>query len=264
LSYALTVEAAAWTQYAQGFEDARKAAERALALEPNLAEAHVALGAIQGPYDRDWAGADASMRRALALEPENVGALLAAARGASNFGRHDEAVALARRAIAIDPLNVRGHRYVGIICQTAGLLAEAEQAFKEAIELGPDGGMVYFGLAMLYLEQGRAAEALAEIEKESHEAFHLLGEAVACHALGDNRRSTNALAQLSALVPRHLYLVAKAHAYRGEIDEAFAWLERAYAQRNSGLSEMRDEMLLRNLHGDPRWPLFLGKMGLAD
>jgi len=263
LSDALLVEAAAWTQYAQGFEDARKAAERALALEPNLVEAHVVLGAIQGAYDRDWAGADASMRRALALAPENVGALLAAARGASNLGRHDEAIALARRAIAIDPLNVRGHRYVGIICHTAGLLTEAEEAFKEAIELGPKGGMAYFGLAMVYLEQGRAAEALAEIGNESHAAFHLLGEAVACHALGDNGRSTNALAQLSALSPPHLYLVAKAHAYRGEIDEAFAWLERAYAQRNSGLSEMKNEMLLRSLHADPRWHPFLRKMRLA-
>jgi tetratricopeptide (TPR) repeat protein len=262
LSYALAIEAGAWTQYDQGFEGARKAAERALALEPNLAEAHVALGAIQSAYDRDWAGADASVQRALASEPENVGALLAAARDAAHLGRYDESIALARRAIAIDPLNVRGHRYVGIICHTAGLLAQSEEAFKEAIELGPEGGMAHFGLGLIYLEQGRPTEALAEFEKESHEGFHLLGQAVACHALGENARSTNALAQLSALSP-HLYLVAKAHAYRGEIDEAFAWLERAYAQRNSGLSEMRDEMLLRNLHADPRWRVFLHKMRLA-
>jgi tetratricopeptide (TPR) repeat protein len=143
------------------------------------------------------------------------------------------------------------------------LLAEAEAAFQEAIELGPHSGMTRFGLGLVYLEQGRAAEALAEVEHESHEAFHLLGEAVSCHALGEETRSAKALAQLTALLPPNLYLVAKAHAYRGEIDEAFEWLDRAYAQRNSGLSEMMDEMLLRNLMGDPRWRPFLRKMQLA-
>jgi len=144
------------------------------------------------------------------------------------------------------------------------LLPEAEAAFQEAIELGPHSGMTHFGLGLVYLEQGRAADALMEVEQESHEAFHLLGEAVACHALGDNARSAKALAHLAALSPRHLYLVAKAHAYRGEIDEAFAWLDRAYAHRNSGLSEMMDEMLLRTLMTDPRWRPLLRKMHLAD
>jgi hypothetical protein len=62
----------------------------------------------------------------------------------------------------------------------------------------------------------------------------------------------------------HAFLNAQANAYRGDVDKAFEWLERAYAQRNAGLSQMKCEPFLHNLHGDPRWPLFLKKMGLAD
>ena len=62
----------------------------------------------------------------------------------------------------------------------------------------------------------------------------------------------------------HAYLNARANAYRGDVDQAFDWLERAYAQRNAGLCQMKREPFLRNLHGDPRWQLFLKKMGFAD
>ena len=64
--------------------------------------------------------------------------------------------------------------------------------------------------------------------------------------------------------PMHAYLNAQANAYCGNVDQAFEWLERAYAQRNAGLCQIKLQPLLRNLHGDPRWPPFLKKMGLAD
>ena len=60
--------------------------------------------------------------------------------------------------------------------------------------------------------------------------------------------------------PMHAYLNAQANAYCGNVDLAFEWLERAYTQRNAGLSQIKLQPLLRNLHGDPRWPLFLNKM----
>ena len=86
---------------------------------------------------------------------------------------------------------------------------------------------------------------------------------MAYHALGRKTPSSAALEQLGEL-PMHAYLNAQANAYCGNVDQAFEWLERAYAQRNAGLCQIKLQPLLRNLHGDPRWPLFLKKMGLAD
>ncbi len=265
LAYARTIEAGggSWMPYEEGYRRAREAAERALALEPDLAEAHVALGLVRMGYDWDWPGVEASMRRALELAPGNAEVVLAAAAAAGNVGRLDESIELCRRAIALDPLNVHGHRYLGLYSKFAGLLEQAEVALMHALELNPMGGMTHAGLGEVYLVQGQFAAALAAFEKESHDGFRLLGLAVAYHALGRKTLSSAALEQLGEL-PMHAYLNAQANAYCGNVDLAFEWLERAYKQRNAGLCQMKPQPLLHSLHSDPRWPLFLKKIGLAD
>ncbi len=231
LAHAQTIEAGTggWTPYEEGYRRARKAAERALALEPDLAEGHIALGLVRMGYDWDWPGAEASMRRALELAPGNADVVLAAAVAAGNVGHLDESIALCRRAIALDRLNVHGHRYLGLFSLFAGLLEQAEAALKEALELNPLGGLTYKSLGDVYLVQGRFPEALAAFEKESHDGFRLLGLSMAHHALGQKGPSAAALEQLGEL-PMHAFLNAQANAYCGNVDLAYEWLERAYTQ----------------------------------
>jgi tetratricopeptide (TPR) repeat protein len=265
LASAQTIEAGSggWTPFKEGYGRAREAAERALALEPDLAEGHVALARVRWGHDWDWSGADASTRRALELAPGNAEVVAAAGVLAGGLGRLDESIALCRQAIALDPLNAHAHRYLGLFSLAAGHLTQAESAVKEALELNPLGGLTHAGLGQVYLAQGRFADALAEFEKEPNDGFRQLGLSMAYHALGRNSLSSAALEQLAEL-PMHAYLNAQANAYCGNIDVAFEWLDRAYAQRNAGLSQMKFQPLLCNLHGDPRWPPFLKKMGFAD
>jgi tetratricopeptide (TPR) repeat protein len=260
---AIAAGSGGWTPLDQGYGRAREAAERALALEPDLAEGHAALAEVYSGYDWDWPAADESMRRALELAPGSADVVLAAATVTGNLGRLDEAIALCRRVIALDPLNVLGHRYLGLYSLFAGMLEQAEAALNDAVELSPLAGVTYWTLGQTYLAQGRFPEALAAFKDESHEGFRLLGLAAAHHALGQNAPSSAALQQLAEL-PMHAFLNAQGNAYRGDVDQAFEWLERAYIQRNAGLSQMKCAPFLYNLHGDPRWPLFLKKMGLAD
>ena len=251
-----------WVPYASGFAHAREAVERALMLEPALAEAHATLAIIQEMRDWDFGAADASARRALELSPGASHVLLGAASVAVTQGRLDEAVALCRRAIAVDPLNVHGQRYLGLYALFAGQLDVAEAAEKAALDINPLAGLTYSILGDVHLAQGRFADALAAYERESHDGFRLLGQAVALHALGRHDDSATALAQLGEL-PMHGYLNAKANAYVGRLDQAFAHLELAYEQRNPGLVQIRVEPLLSNLRGDPRWLPFVAKMGFA-
>jgi tetratricopeptide (TPR) repeat protein len=116
----------------EGYRKAREAGERALALDANLAEAHAAMGWIQRSYDWDWAGADASYQRALALEPGNTTVVRGAAELAATLGRFDEALALDRRAVELDPLSVPAHVYLGEHAYRAGGLEEAAAAGKKA------------------------------------------------------------------------------------------------------------------------------------
>ena len=182
---------------------------------------------------------------------------------AGSLGRLDESITLCRRAIALDPLNALGHRYLGYFSLYAGLLEQAEAALNEALEINPLGAFTHMHLGQVYLIQDRLPEALAAFEKEPHEGYRLLGLSVANHALGHEAVSSSALDQLSEL-PVNAFLIAQGYAYRGNVDRAFQWLERAHAQRNAVLCHVKLEPLLYNLHGDLRWSVFLRKMGLAD
>jgi TolB-like protein/class 3 adenylate cyclase/Tfp pilus assembly protein PilF len=254
-----------WTPVAVGFEQARRAAERALELEPDLAEGHEALAWIRMYYDWDWKGADASFRRALELAPGNAEVMRGAAILAANLGRQQEAIGILRQVVAHDPLSVATHRYLGREYFRVGLLDEAEVALKKALELHPQSGFAHFWLGLVHLAQGRLAEAVAAMRLEGQDAFRLQGLALVQHA---QRHAAESDATLHELIDKYAqvqpYLIAVAYAYCGEVDGAFEWLERAYAQHDPGLTQVKPQPLLRNLHADPRWQPFLDKMGLAD
>jgi TolB-like protein/tetratricopeptide (TPR) repeat protein len=265
LSRAHLVEAGySWVPLNEGFGRSRTAAERAIELEPDLAEGYVALGLVQMNYDWDWQAADASFRRALELAPGNAEVLRGAATLAGSIGRHEEAVALARRAVMFDPLSMSAQRSLGAQCLRADLLDEAEAVVKKTIEFHPQGGLLHCWLGRVHLAQGRIEDARAAFEAEVIEYFRLQGQALAEHAQGRPEKSDAALRGLiEKYAQDSAYQVAEVYAYRGEADLGFEWLERAYAQRDPGLSGIKSNALLRSLHGDPRWQPFLEKMGLA-
>ena len=254
-----------WIPHEEGYAKARDAAQRAIKLHPDLAEAHSAIGWVLKSSEWDWKGADAAFRRALELAPGSTLAMNGAATLAGNLGRFGEAIALLRRASVLDPLNVALHRNLGLYCVAAGELVQAEAALKETLRLSPQGGLTYCWLSLVYLAQGRIEEALATVQREVSEIFHLLGLSVVQHALGNPSESSLALEQL---IDQHgrdaAYQVAGVYAYRGDPDRAFEWLEKSYAERDPGLIYMKVDPLLQSLHGDPRWLPFLTKMQLAD
>jgi TolB-like protein/class 3 adenylate cyclase/Flp pilus assembly protein TadD len=253
-----------WLPIAEGFGKAREAAERALQLAPDLAEAHAALGEVLIFYDWEWHGADVSLRRALELAPGNARIMRSAAILAALLGRLDETIALLQRAAALDPLGVPVHRSLGRWCYCAGRLEEAEAAIRTTLELNPHGDRLQHTLGLVRLQQGRLDEALEAFQQERYEALRLLGIALAQHARGLPAESDAALKELTDTdAAGSAYQIAEGHAYRNEADLAFQWMERAYAQHDPGLISMKVDPLLRRLHDDPRWRPFLKKMGLA-
>ena len=248
----------------EGFDKAREAAEKALQLEPDLPEAHAALGLIHMLYDWDWKGADASYRRALELSPGDAYLMRGRAMLLGNLLRHDEALALIRRAVALDPLNAGVYRSLARVCIYAGILDEGEAAAKKSLELNPQAGVTPTWVGLVCLRQGRLDEALEYFQRETHETFRLLGRTLLEHARGRRAESD---AVLHELIEKNAaggaYQIAEAYACRGEADLAFDWLERAYTQRDPGTGMVKADPLMRSLSGDPRWAPFLEKMGLA-
>ncbi|MGQ0721376.1 MAG: protein kinase domain-containing protein [Candidatus Eiseniibacteriota bacterium] len=266
LSWALSFQSGfGFAAAEEGMRAARDAARRALELEPDLAEGHWALGLVQHWYEWDWKGAEASYRQALELAPGSADVLRGAGLLAMGLGRLEEGLVLCRRAVEQDPLSVQGLAFFGRVCLLRGLLAEGESAFRRALEISPEGVGQRALLAWALDEQGRHDEALAEALREGADWSRLCTLAILHHKAGRAAESDSALRELAAKrAADAAYQVAEVHAVRGESDSAFEWLERAYAQRDSGVAMAMTDPFLRALHGDPRWMTFLRKMGLVE
>lgn len=136
---------------------------------------------------------------------------------------------------------------------------------KKALELNPDVWQGPIQLSQIYLMQVRSQNALAEVKLVRHDLARTFLYAVAYHALG---RQKEAGAALSELIAKHnadgAYQIAQVYAFRKQSNEAFKWLDLAYAQRDSGLIGTNVDPLLRNLHNDPRFAAFLKKIHLPN
>jgi len=254
-----------WSPALEGYRRAREAGERAVALERDLAEAHAQMARIKMSYDWDWQGAGASVARALALAPTNSMVLRRAGTLAQYLGRLEEAIGFYRRALEQDPLSGPTYSSLGNALYAAGRFEEAEAIYRKALELAPQTISIHSGLSWTLLALGRGEEAVAEAMQEPVEPFRLETLAVVHQMLGHGAESETALRELTEKHSDTMACqIAEGHAVRGEVDEAFEWLERAYEQRDGGLVEMKLNPLFRSLHGDPRWGVFLKKMGLAD
>jgi TolB-like protein/Tfp pilus assembly protein PilF len=250
---------------ADGYRRAREAAEKALALDPQLVDAHLAMGWIQQGYDWDWAASDASFRTALNLEPGNAQALRHASRQALAVGRSNEAIDLANKALARDPLRPNSYSNLGLALLGVNRDTEAEAAFRKALELDPGGASWHYGIGRALLLQGKADAALREMQQETEDAWRLSGLPLVFHALGRSGESDAALAALrSKYAGGAAYQIAEAHAFRAEVDLAFEWLERAYAQRDGGLADIKSDRLMQRLVDDPRYTAFLRKLKLPE
>ena len=253
-----------WVPVAAGFERARETAKRALALAPDLAEGHVCLGKILERGDWDLQGAEVEFKRAFELAPGNVDVLIGRAGLAGILRRHAEAIELLQRAVALDPLSTATRRALGVQYAKYGRLDDAVRELHAALDLNPKAGVVHTVLCDIRLRQGRTAEALTEAELETIPILRLTSIAKARHTLG---HAADSDAALSEVITHHAsiaaYDIAQVYAWRGEVDHAFEWLERAYAQRDTGMPLLAIDRFLTPLHDDPRWVPLLRKVGLA-
>jgi serine/threonine protein kinase/tetratricopeptide (TPR) repeat protein len=254
-----------WEPVLQGYRNAREAVMRALELEPDLVEGHARLSTIQRMHDWDWPGAQVSARRALELAPGSAETLRSSGTLAHHLGRHEEAEGLLRKSIEQDPLNPTGYAALGHLCRSLGRLAEAERHFRKAIELSPQRIGGHHMLAVVLAAQGRDAEALAEASREPAVWARFTALAYLHHLAGRKAESDEALHELKANhATDTAYQIAAVHASRGEVDDAFRWLDRAVAERDAGAAQMGQEPTFRSLHGDPRWRALLKKVGLGE
>ena len=241
----------------------RASARSALALDPNLPEAHSAQGAVLANLDLNLVAAEAEYRRAVELGPQNVSAVSNLAGLVEFFGRLDEAVALGQRTIAIDPLGAGFHFNLALRLIALGRYDEAEAALRKAIELQPQGAQNYYRLAVIQILRGKPRAAVELAKHETDPFWRTYALALAYFANGDR---SEADAALKKLIDENAAdagsQIAEVYALRKEPDKMFEWLEHAWTTHDGGVLELLKSPFLCAYKDDPRFIAFAQKIGV--
>jgi len=234
---------------------ARAAAERAVSLDPQLAEGYNARGVLRARQDWDWKGAEADVERAIALQPGDAVSQRRYGVLRLLLGKPAEAISALRKATELDPLSAIAWSWLA-----AGENGQAIAAARRASEIAPDSDDTRGTQALVDVLEGRPAEVLPMIASVPEEAVRLAGTAIVEHDLGHAAVARKALLTLAEKYPRKAYAIAGVYAWYGDRDQAFEWLDRAIAARDPGLADVRHDPLLRKIRGDPRYAQVLKRM----
>lgn len=242
-------------------------ARTAVALAPDLGEAHSALGFALDAGFQDYAAAAVEYERAVALAPGNSHVLAMAARFLSEIGRSEAAVAQARRAVILDPLNVGTYRILGLVLLYTHHFAESVQAFDHALSINPQAvqAAANRGLALVALgELDRARESCASppVDWLSHLCLAITFQKM--HHETDAQAAMQALRAAAADDNDQAYQYAQVYTQWGDKQQALNWLETAYRIRDPGLLQLKVDVFMDPIRTEPRFQSVLAKMQFPD
>jgi TolB-like protein/Tfp pilus assembly protein PilF len=246
----------------EGLALASEAITQALAIDPNLAEAHSWFGMFVAEHDGDLAEAAQQLRRGLSLEPKNPIVLSHSAGFLRILGRLDETIAIEEYVTAHDPLNPFVRWNLSWNYLLAGRPDEAIATARTLQRLYPGRHFAQSLVGLALLHMGQKEAALQAIQQEPAEGSRLLSLVMAYHALDRAAESDAALTELIRKYEQEWpYYIATGLAYRGEVDRTFSWLNKAVQHKDTALATIASGSWFTNLHDDPRWLPFLESIG---
>jgi adenylate cyclase len=261
ITYSLLARAGTLTR-AEGSRLARSAVDRALAIDSNMASAWAARVYLMRA-DRDWAGAQAAIERAIELDPNSHSVISAAGALAGTQGQFPKAIDLLEQSIALDPLSLGNRVSLARTYSKMGRFDDAIKTIDSVMALSPKYATGARNLSIIYLLKGDPKRALTELEKNSHPA-DAVQKARIHFTLGNEAQSQAFIKELLADSPhQNPGRMASVYAWRGENDATFEWLELAFQQGDSFVNFLGSEWM-RGLEDDPRYPIFLEKIGLLE
>ncbi len=255
----------------EGLSRRKAAMMKALELDDSLADVHTMLGGYktQGELEWDWEGGEREYKRALEINPNHWETHHLYANYYMIMGRFDEAIASRRRAVEIDPLSLRSNWLLGADLEANRQYREAIEQLRKTIDLYPNSHWVRGSLGSVLEREGRNEEAIAEYLKaaslsgEPAEVVKALREAY--QAAGMRGYWQKKLERLKKRAERQdalLFDIAVIYARLGDKEQAFAWLERAYQERDPSVVHIKNVEDLDLLRSDPRYADLLRRMRL--
>lgn len=243
------------------FPRAKAAAQKALSIDDDLAEAHTSLAYAIHTFEWDWPAAEKEYRRAIALNPNYATAHQWYAEFLTATGRFAEAEAEGKKALALDPMSPIINAVVAYNFTMARQYDAAIEQGVRTTQLFPKFMPAHAYLGLAYLEAGKGAQAIAALgvaRKELDIPVFVIWQARAHLLTGDRREAQRLLEQLQAkgeALPA--YYMATLHAALGDLDRAFVELDRALAERTGAMVWIEVDPALDPLRKDPRFAKFV-------
>jgi TolB-like protein/DNA-binding winged helix-turn-helix (wHTH) protein/Tfp pilus assembly protein PilF len=248
------------------WEQATASAEKALELDPRLADGHTSRARIALNYELDWAKAEAGYRRALELNPNYANARHWYGYYLLLTGRLPEAEREMRRALELDPLSPIINANIGMCFYVARRYDAAIAHWQQTLEMHRNYGLLHEYMTMAYLGKGMYPEAVAELQKGLALSGDGLSEkAILAHIYGRMGRAREARSLLSQVLPHGstaAYFIAIAYLGLGDTARAFAWLERSVEERIGPFNELNADPIFDPVRADPRFAALLRRMRL--
>ena len=258
-------EVATETAKRESFTKAEADAREAIALAPQLAEAHLALANVYNDGPLDFGQAGVEYRRALALGSGSARVLSNAGGNAAYMGHFDVAIAATRRAVVLDPLNRSSHTGFGLALYLARRYQEAAAAYAEAISLNPDFAPAYAERGLALYGQGDLQGARASCEAKRDFWYDQQCLAVVYEKLGRHAEAEAELKKIQAAAgDAAAYQYASILAQWGDHEKALEWLDAALRMRDPGLMALKTDPLLDPLHPEPRFQAMLQALGFSN
>jgi tetratricopeptide (TPR) repeat protein len=258
------------TPTSETLPQAKAFAERALAIDPQLAEPHATLGSVND-YSWQWAEAEKEFKRAIELNPNYPSAYHWYSIFLRNVGRNDESAAMIKRAQELDPLSSVIAVNVSRVYQVQNNHAASIENSLKIIEIDPNFGPAHQYLGLSYLRVGRNTDAVTELEKAveiTNRSGIALGDLGYVYAATGNRaRALSIIKELETKDEQRQAIgqyIAAVYIGLGDKDKAFEWLEKDFQARNGKLMEIRWELQFESLRDDPRYKDLLKRMGLPE
>jgi len=213
--------------------------------------------------DFDWRGAEAEFRRAAQLAPRDPDMQFFLGSSLATTGHVQEAIALTRRALGADPLRDTRYEFLALYLSADHRLDEAERAIRKAIELQPTAPTCHEELAIVLIQRQEAHAALEAAQQEPAGVWQDVALALA-RQVGPDRGAADAalksvIQKEGQLAP---YQIAEIYALRGDANATFQWLDRAWSDRDPGISALLYDPFIRRYDTDPRFAAFCRKVGL--
>jgi TolB-like protein/Tfp pilus assembly protein PilF len=259
------IEFATGTAIRELFDKARADARQAIALAPELAEAHLAMARLLYGDSLDFTHGIEAFERAMALASGNAAVLGEGGRFAAQMGRFESGIASTRRAVALDPLSPRSHALLGDALYYARRYAESTTALAEAINLNPDFRPAYGtrGLAFYGLGDFQSARATCETQPDYWRCWWCL--ALAYDKLGRHGDAEAELEKLKAdSGDSAAYQYASIYSQWGNTAKALEWLDKALRLRDPGLGYMKADPLMDPLRKEPRFQAVMRELRFPD